>query len=266
MKKLALHWKIIIGMVLGILVGLLMANLGFQKFISDWIKPFGTIFINLLKLIAVPLIIASLIKGIGELNDISKLSKMGLKTLGIYIFTTVCAVTLGLVLVNIIQPGNTLKEETRNQLVSDFEAEAAEKIEMATGQKDLSPLQPLVDMVPDNIFNAMSHNGDMLKVIFFVILFGMCLLLIPNEKAKPIKDFIDGLNEVILKMVDLIMVFAPYGVFALMAAIITESPTIDILKALLSYAMVVVLGLFILILVFILLWSNYSPENLRVGS
>ena len=250
MKNLALHWKIIIGMVVGIGFGLIMAKSGQAGFISDWIKPFGTIFINLLKLIAVPLIIASLIKGIGELNDISKLSKMGFKTLAIYVSTTVVAVILGLILVNVIKPGNTLNEQTRNQLVSDFEQEANEKIAIATSQKDQSPLQPLVDIIPDNIFAAMSNNGDMLKVIFFVILFGICLLLIPKEKAKPIKDFIDGINEIVLKMVDLIMLFAPYGVFALMASIIAESPTIDILKALLSYSLVVVLGLLLLIFIF----------------
>ena len=250
MKKLALHWKIIIGMVVGILFGLLMASISQQQIVSDWIKPFGTIFINLLKLIAVPLIIASLIKGIGELNDISKLSKMGFRTLLIYIFTTISAVTVGLVLVNMLKPGNTITETTRNQLVADFEQQASEKILIAESQKEQSPLQPLVDIVPDNIFNAMSHNGDMLKVIFFVLIFSVCLLLIAPHRAKPIKDFIDGLNEVILKMVDLIMLFAPYGVFALMAAIIAESPTIDILKALLSYSLVVVLGLFLMIFIF----------------
>ena len=123
MKKIALHWKIIIGMVLGILFGLLMSN--FDQFgkqlISDWIKPFGTIFINCLKLIAIPLILASLIKGISDLKDITKLSKMGGVTITTYIITTVIAVSVGLVVVNIIKPGDTISDETRVELINAYE-------------------------------------------------------------------------------------------------------------------------------------------------
>jgi Na+/H+-dicarboxylate symporter len=151
MKKLALHWQIIIGMILGVLFGLLFLNFEWGKtFVLNWIKPFGTIFINSLKLIAVPLILASLIKGISDLKDLSKLSSMGGITIATYIFTTMMAVSIGLVAVNIIEPGNFIAEETREQLVNAYSLNANEKIEAANSQKSLGPLQPIVDMVPSN--------------------------------------------------------------------------------------------------------------------
>ena len=111
MQKLALHWKIIIGMVMGVVYGLLASKFGWIEFTEDWIKPWGTIFINLLKLIAVPLVFASLIKGISSLSDISKLSRIGGKTVGIYLLTTIIAVTFGLFIVNIIEPGKSFSQE-----------------------------------------------------------------------------------------------------------------------------------------------------------
>lgn len=153
MKKLALHWQIIIGMILGVLIGLIFLNFEWGKtFVINWIKPFGTIFINSLKLIAVPLILASLIKGISDLKDLSKLSSMGGITIVTYIFTTMMAVSIGLVAVNIIEPGNFISEETREQLVNAYSLNANEKIEAANNQKSLGPLQPIVDMVPSNFF------------------------------------------------------------------------------------------------------------------
>jgi Na+/H+-dicarboxylate symporter len=248
MKKMPLHWKILIGMFLGILFGVGASSLDAKYLVVDWIKPFGTIFINLLKLIAIPLIIASLIKGVSDLKDISKLSRMGGRTMAIYLATTVLAVLLGLLLVNIIKPGTSINEQTRQELLDGYSGDASGKIEMALAQKDQGPLQPIIDLVPGNIFNAMSDNTNMLQVIFFVIFFGIGLILIEPKKAKPITDFIDGLNEVILKMIDMIMLAAPYGVFALLAALIVESPSWDLFKALLWYSITVLLGLFILIL------------------
>ncbi|NND32414.1 MAG: dicarboxylate/amino acid:cation symporter [Saprospiraceae bacterium] len=250
MKKMALHWKILLGMFLGILVGLLASGFGAKELVIDWIKPFGTIFINLLKLIAIPLIIASLIKGVSDLKDISKLSRMGGRTILIYLTTTIVAVLLGLLLGNLIKPGTSINEQTRQELLDGYSTDASGKIEMAMAQKDQGPLQPLVDLVPGNIFSAMSDNTNMLQVIFFVIFFGIGLILIDPKKAKPVTDFIDGLNEVILKMIDMIMLGAPYGVFALLAALIVESPSWDLFKALLWYSVTVLLGLIILILVF----------------
>jgi Na+/H+-dicarboxylate symporter len=228
MKKLALHWQILIGMVLGVLIGVLFTYFdGGKEIIQDWVKPFGKIFINSLKLIAVPLILASLIKGVSDLKDISKLSAMGGRTIGIYIITTVIAVSIGLLLVNIIKPGNSISEKTRQELVQNYGESTAKYKEQAAIQKQSGPLQALVDIVPDNIFGAATDNKNMLQVIFFAIIFGIGLILIPEEKAIPVKKFFDGFNEVILKIIDLIMLAAPYGVFALLAALVVESPSVD---------------------------------------
>ncbi len=247
MKNIALHWKILIGMALGVLFGWIASTFGWQEFVSDFIKPFGTIFINLLKLIAVPLIIVSLIKGVSDLKDISKLSKMGGQTIGIYLFTTLFAVIIGLLAVNIIGPGKSISDETRKGLLSEFESKAQGKIDIALQQKDEGPLQALIDLVPSNIFSAVTDNGNMLQVIFFVIFFGIGLILIAPEKAEPVKKFFDGLNEVILKMIDLVMLAAPIGVFALMADLIVQAPSSELISALLKYSMTVLLGLSIMI-------------------
>ncbi len=250
MRKMALHWQIILGMILGIVFGLLIIQWkGGNAFVVDWIKPFGTIFINVLKLIAIPLIIASLIKGISDLRDISKLSAMGGRTIAIYLMTTVFAVTTGLVAVNLIKPGGLISPETREQLVSSYAVDASGQIEMAVAQRESGPLQALVDLVPDNVFESLSDNGNMLQVIFFVIFFGIGLILIDPDVAAPVKGFFDGLNDVVLKMIDIIMLTAPFGVFALMAALIAESPSADIFKALLGYAVTVLIGLSVLIAV-----------------
>ena len=256
MIKLALHWQILLGMVVGVLVGLLMTQIeGGKEIVQDWIKPFGKIFINALKLIAVPLILASLIKGVSDLKDISKLSKMGGRTIGIYVLTTIIAVSIGLLLVNIIKPGNSISDETRQELVQNYSGDAEKYRGEAHKQKESGPLQALVDIVPENIFGAASENKNMLQVIFFALIFGIGLILIPEEKSKTVKEFFDGFNEVILKIIDLIMLAAPYGVFALLAALVVESPSIDLFKALVWYAFTVVLGLLIMIVIYnIVVW------------
>lgn len=264
MKRLALHWQILIGMILGVVFALVMTNFSFGKqIITDWVKPFGTIFINLLKLIAVPLILASLIKGVSDLKDISKLSKMGGRTIGLYLITTVVAVSIGLAIVNIVEPGKTITEQTRNELVESYKGDADSKIADANKQKEAGPLQALEDLVPSNIFKAASDNGNMLQVIFFAIFFGIGLILIPEEKAKPVKNFFDGFNDVILKLIDLIMLAAPYGVFALLAALVVESPSADLFKALAWYAGCVVFGLLIMLTfytILVYLFTGKSPK------
>ena len=249
-------------MFLGVVFALVMSQISWgSDFISDWIKPFGTIFINALKLIAVPLILASLIKGISDLKDISKLSKMGGRTIGIYILTTVIAVTIGLAIVNLIKPGASISEETRLELVENYSGEANEKIMAAAKQQESGPLQALVDLVPSNIFAAASDNGNMLQVIFFAIFFGIGLILIPEKQSKPVKDFFDGFNEVILKLIDLIMLAAPYGVFALLAALVVEAPSVDLFKALAWYAFCIILGLSLMILFYILVVYIFTKKT-----
>jgi proton glutamate symport protein len=254
MRKLALHWQILIGMGLGVLFAFLLVQFDWGKqFIVDWIKPFGNIFINLLKLIAVPLILGSLIKGVSDLKDISKLSKMGGRTIGLYIMTTILAVSIGLAIVNIIKPGEYISEETRTELLTNFAGDANSKIEAASKQNEAGPLQALEDIVPDNIMKATTDNGNMLQVIFFAIFFGVCMILIPEKTAKPVKDFFDGFNEIILKMIDLIMLAAPFGVFALLASLVAESPSLDLFKALGMYGLSVLIGLTLMIGVYVLI-------------
>ncbi len=253
MKKIALHWQILTGMVLGILFGVFAVWVGLRDFSQDWIAPFGTIFINLLKLIAIPLIIASLTKGVSDMKDLSRLSALGGRTIVLYLMTTVIAVTIGLVIVNIVQPGTSVTEDTRAELeagLTDAEKKTIQQRQIAAQAKqEQSPLQPLVDLVPDNIFMSSTSNRNMLQVIFVVIFFGVGLILVPQEKSKPVKDFMDGLNEVILKLIDLIMLAAPLGVFALMVNLVITAPNWDIFKALLWYSGCVLTGLALLILV-----------------
>ncbi len=270
MKKLALHWKILLGMLLGVLFGLGMSYLDAgPQFVKDWIKPFGTIFINLLKLVAVPLILASIIKGIADMKDITKLSKIGGRTFVFYIFTTIFAVALGLIMVNIFRPGDAVKTETRESLISSYTAQAGDKIAEAEAQKGVGPLQPLVDVFPDNVFKAATDNRAMLQVIAFAVLFGIGLILVAPDKSKPLMDFFDSMNEVILKIIDVIMMGSPIGVFALLAALIVEAPSADIFVALGLYAITILVGLAILIGLFyptlIYIFTKRTPKYFFKG-
>lgn len=292
--KLALHWKIIIGLVLGVIWAIVSSQLGWSQFTIDWIAPFGTIFINLLKLIAVPLVLFSIISGVAGLGDPSSLGRMGAKTLAFYFATTILAVGLGLVIVNLINPGKLVDEQSRIDNRISYEVWAAsegievkdgvnylkdpafmeraqeitelskaelknttveEKMATANETKDAGPLQPLVDLVPQNIFGSLSDNGSMLKVIFFAIFFGVSLLLIPNEKSDPVKKFVDGTMEIFLKMVDLVMQAAPFFVFALLAGVVSTmagddvNKVLEIFKGLSWYSLAVFGGLMMMIFV-----------------
>ena len=255
MKHLPLHWKIIIGMVLGVVFGLIGISMGWDQFTSDWIKPFGTIFINLLKLIAVPLVFASLIKGVASLSDISKLSRIGSKTIALYLVSTVLAVTTGLLIVNTLRPGKHFSEEKRIEFKEKYASKTEAKMQAAAQVKDQGPLQFLVDIVPQNFMKASTNNKNMLQVIFFAILFGIAMIMLPDEKTTYVKGFFDGVNDVILQIVDIIMMMAPYGVFALLASLMVDfsdgdlNNVIELFSALGLYSLAVVTGLFIMILV-----------------
>ena len=294
MKKLALHWKIIIGMVLGIIWALLSSSMGWSEFTINWIDPFGTIFINLLKLIAVPLVLFSIISGVANIGDPSTLGRMGGKTLGIYLITTIMAISLGLLLVNTFKPGKLIDEESRidnrisyeiwanseghqikdgiNYLkdpkfleraekISDLtkselkEVAVADKLDTVKKQKDTTPLQPLIDIVPSNFFYSLSNNGLMLQIIFFAVFFGVCLLFVPSDKAKPVLNLVDGINEVFLKMVDIVMQAAPFFVFALLAGVVSKmagndiGKVVEIFKGLSWYSLTVLVGLLLMIFV-----------------
>jgi len=262
MGKLALHWQILIGMFLGILFGIFASYIEIQGFVSDWVKPFGTIFIKMLKLIAIPLILVSLIKGIVDLHDISKFKTMGIRTFMIYVCTTVIAVSIGLISVNLIRPGDQVSQATIDQLTIDSGNNMQSSIELAKSTKTSGPLQFIVDMVPSNFFEAASGNANMLQVIFFAIFFGIALLLVDNKVGQPVSDFFTGANEVIMKMVDIIMLTAPIAVFSLLASLITELTNPDLFVALAWYVMAVVLGLLLMLAFYaaiVLFYVKKSP-------
>ena len=253
--KLELHWKIIIGLVLGLFFGIFAASQGLGDFTSAWIAPFGKIFLNLLKLIAVPLVLSSLITGVASLSDTKKLSRIGGKTITIYIATTAVAVTIGLVSVNILQPGDTVPEDMKLKLQETYEMAASGRMEAAKDAKNRSFLQPIVDMVPDNVFSSASNNRNMLQVVFVAIIVGIALIQIPKNKGKPVLDFFEGINALVIKLVDNIMLFAPIGVFALIADTITSvagnnlNNIIELLSALGYYMLAVIIGLILQMLI-----------------
>jgi len=249
MKKLALHWQILIGIVGGVLLGALCAPFSDGKaFVLDWIKPFGTIFVNLLKLIAIPLIIVSLVKGVSDLKDLTQLSRLGIRTFGLYLLTTIIAVTIGLALVNAVQPGNYLADGTRKELLRSFGHDVQQQVDAASEIQEVrGPLQPLVDVVPDNIFHSATQNSNMLQIIFFSLLVGIAMISLPFREVRAFKYVLDAGNAIVLKIVDLIMLAAPYGVFALIAALIVDAPSFDVFRALGMYAFTVVLGLVIVV-------------------
>ena len=249
--KLELHWKIIIGLVLGLFFGILAAANGWSGFTSNWIAPFGKIFINLLKLIAVPLVLSSLITGVASLSDLKKLSRIGGKTITIYIVTTAISVTIGLVSVNLLKPGDTVPEDMKVKLQETYKSAASGKLEAADQIKERRPLQPIVDMVPSNFFSSASNNRNMLQVVFVAIIIGIALIQIPKNKARPVLDFMEGINDLVIKLVDNIMFFAPIGVFALIADTITSvagndlNNVLELLGALGFYMLAVIIGLII---------------------
>jgi Na+/H+-dicarboxylate symporter len=264
MKSLALHWKILIGMLLGVVFGFVMLQIqGGEAFVTSWIKPLGTIFVKLLKLIAVPLILASLIKGISDLKDISKFASIGVKTIVTYVLTTVISISIGLTLVNIFNPGDGVSDATISKLTETYanNSSVQGKIAEATRQQQSGPLDFVVDMIPENAFSALSNNKLMLQVIFLAIFLGFSLLLIGKKSAKPLKDVFDSLNDVVLKMVDLIMLTAPYAVFALLANVVVSSGDPELLYALLFYASVVVGGLLLMVCFYLIVVGVVVKKN-----
>ena len=273
--KLELHWKIIIGLVLGLIFGVLAAANGWGGFTTNWIAPFGKIFINLLKLIAVPLVLSSLITGVASLSDLKKLSRIGGKTITIYIVTTTIAVTIGLVSVNLLKPGDTVPEDMKVKLQETYKSAASGKLEAADQIKERRPLQPIVDMVPSNFFSSASNNRNMLQVVFVAIIIGIALIQIPKNKARPVLDFMEGINDLVIKLVDNIMLMAPIGVFALIADTITSvagdnlNNVLELLSALGFYMLAVIIGLIIQMLftytAVLKIFSNMSLKKFYQG-
>lgn len=263
-----LHWQIILGLILGIFYGVVAATTGWGHFTANWITPFGTVFINLLKLIAVPLILASLVTGVASLSDLRKLSRIGGKTIAIYVGTTVAAVTIGLVVVNLLRPGHQVPPEMRDELQQAYQEDASSQADLAEKARTRVALQPLVDLVPENFFGSASDNRNMLQVVFMALLLGIGLIQVAPEKAEPILKIFDSLNDVVIRLVDLIMLMAPLGVFALIAGTITSvaqdniARVLELLGALGYYCLAVVIGLAIqTFMTYPLLLKLFSPMS-----
>jgi Na+/H+-dicarboxylate symporter len=267
--RIKLHWQIIIGMISGLLFGIIAAFNGWGTFTTNWIAPFGKIFINLLKLIAIPLILGSLVAGVASLSDIRKLSRIGGKTISIYLITTTISVTVGLLIVNLFAPGKSVPAEMRDKLQNTYQAEVEQKEEQVDEVKQRGPLQPIVDMIPDNFFYSASNNSNMLQVVFFAIFLGIGIIQVKGEKGKALLAVFEGLNDVIIKMVDLIMLTAPIGVFALIADTINViardnlNQVGELLGALGFYSFVVLFGLlFQTIVVYPSILKIFTPMKL----
>lgn len=250
-SSIPLYLQILSGMVIGILIGLIALYLNGEQFIQHWIRPWGQVFIRLLQLIAVPLVFISLVKGVIGLGDINKFSRLGGKTILLYIATTVFAVLIGLGMGLTVKPGNLVDKSQIAHIQEAYYSVAEEKKMEAESTQKQGPLSFLNDIVPNNFVNAAADNSKMLQIIFFAIFFGIAALTIPADKIKPVISLFDSLYDIVLRMVDYIIRFAPYGVAALMAGLVTDfKGDMSVFAALGVYAVTVIIALLILILIF----------------
>lgn len=238
-----LYTKILIGLVLGVVIGL-VANLGGLEWLQvllGWIEPIGTAFIRLITMVVVPLVLASLLVGTASLGDLRKLGRIGGKTLAYYLCTTAIAVTIGLALSNLVRPGARIDEATRDELSAAFAGEAGSRVELA--QESPSVRDVLLDMIPTNPVQSAAEM-DLLPLIVFTIIFGAAITLVEEKKRQAVLTVAEGVNDAVMVMVDWIMLLAPYAVFALIAPVVAQFG-LDLLQSLLVYALVVVAGLMI---------------------
>ena len=263
-KRIPLYAKILLGMGLGLGFGFLAIALHWDGFVHDWVAPLGTIFMRLLKLIAVPLVLVSLILGVVSLKDIKSLSRIGLKTILIYVCTTILAVSIGLGMVSLVKPGKLFPKDKQTEFVERYQQTVTERQNQMQQVMDESPLRFVVDMVPENVFEAFSSNSNMLQVIFFALIFGVALICVGQSRTVSVVHFFQQLNLILLKIIDFIMAFAPIGVFALMAALIVDyAGDLGIISALGMYALTVVLALAVIIfLVYPTLLRIFSKKKL----
>lgn len=270
MRNIALHIQILAGLFLGLLFALLSVSAGWPAiFTTHYIKPFGIIFLNSLKMVAIPLIFASLVVGVTSIKDVTKLSRIGGKTFILYTVTTILAVILGLGIANLFKPGQVISQHTRDHLMTLYAGEAAQHSATLEGHKQREPLQLLVDLVPENLVASMSNNVNLLQVVLAAILFGIALLKISPRKSKPVILFFEGLNDTIIEIIRLIMRLAPIGVFALVASLLVEvagdsnpSEVFEILYALLWYVGTTLFGLaFMTFIVYPVILRTFTKMN-----
>jgi len=239
LSRLQLHTKILIGMLSGVIFGVIANQWGFSDFVFSYIKPIGSAFIKLISMVVVPLVFASLLVGTASLNDIRKLGRIGAKTVAYYLCTTIIAISIGLLLANTFRPGVGLSEEARTNLIQSGGEEAGEQIETTLKKPTITDI--LLNIIPTNPVKSFAE-GKMLQIIFLALTTGICLSLIPTKRSQPVINFFEGVNEVVIKMVHIIMKLAPYGVFALISAVVADFG-LGILFILLKYSLVVVVGL-----------------------
>jgi len=237
--KLQLYTKVLIGLLVGVLFGVLANRLGFSAFVFSYIKPIGSAFIRLISMVVVPLVFASLLVGTAGLNDIRKLGRIGAKTVAYYLCTTIIAISIGLLLANTLKPGVGLSEETRTKLIQSQSEQAEAQIDTDREKPTITDI--LLNIVPTNPVRAFVE-GNMLQIIFLALMAGICLSLIPSERNRPVINFFEGINELIIQMVHIIMKLAPYGVFALISAVVADFG-LGILFILFKYSLVVIAGL-----------------------
>ncbi len=234
-----LYQRIFLGLLLGALVGLIWGEsiLVFE--------PVGKAFIRLIKMIVVPLVFASLVVGTASMQDIRKLGRIGFKTILFYLVSTAMAVTIGLIIANMTRPGSALPETIREELGQNYMAEADSKL---ADLDETGPVELLLNIIPENPLQAMSE-GQMLQVIFFAVMAGIALTYITDNRKTGIINFFDGVTEAMIKMVQLIMRLAPYGVFALIAAVIGQYGS-EIILSLAGYFMTTLFALLVHVLLF----------------
>jgi proton glutamate symport protein len=270
LQRIPLYLQILIAMLLGALAGYLFLLAGIPQAVTDWIKPWGTIFIRLLKLIAVPLVFISLVKGVSQMSDLTQLTRLGVKTVGTYILTTLLAVSLGMGMVSLIKPGNYLPKEKTAALNEAYQNNLSDQLQQADALKNTGPLSFIVDIIPENLAMAASDNSKMLQIIFVALVAGIALIAVGKEKAAPLQPIIDSVNTIILKIIDFIMLYAPFGVFALMAGMVTDfAGDTAIFASLGMYALTVILSLtmlaFVLYPVAVKLFAHYPAFKFLRG-
>ena len=238
--------KILIGLAGGVAAGLIanLADIAWLRSALVGIEPIGTIFIRLIMMIVVPLVVASIILGTASLGDISKLGRLGGKTVGIYLTTTAIAVTIGILLSNTVKPGSRIDPATRDQLSAAFSEEAASRMTLAAEKPSVR--QTIERMVPTNVVGA-AANGELLPLIIFSLIFGAAVTLIAKDRRDSILMFFNAVNDTVMVIIDWVMRLAPYAVFALVGAVVARFG-MDLLRSLLVYSLVVVGGLLLHVL------------------
>jgi proton glutamate symport protein len=233
MKRLPLYTKILIGLALGVVVGLVFG----EK--AAVIRPIGTVFIRLITMIVVPLVFVSLTLGTASLGDIKKVGRIGVKTFAYFTVTTIIAISLGLGLGNLLKPGTALDESVKTELQESYAASA--EAGLSRLEERPSTVEILIDIVPTNPIKALAE-GNMLQVIFMALLFGIALTLIPKAKSEPVTALLDSVNDAVIQIVHIAMKIAPYGVLALIASVVGQFG-LKVLVALLNYSLVTIAGL-----------------------